>query len=103
MSGIWRAAMVIARRDYVASVWSRTFLLFLFGPLLPIIAGLFFGALGTAADRQATHPRVAVIATPAEARATGAAWHALTMRLGRDALPDLDMASPEGDPAAQTR
>ncbi len=102
MNRTWRAALVIARRDYVASVWSRTFLLFLFGPLLPIAAGLFFGTMGTVADRQATHPRVAVIATPAEARAMGEAWHALATRLGRDALPDLDMIAPRGEVRAQT-
>ncbi|TVV71167.1 hypothetical protein FOY91_17360, partial [Sphingomonas solaris] len=100
---VWRAALVIARRDYVASVWSRTFLLFLIGPLLPIAAGLFFGSVGTSVDRQATHPRVAVIATPEEARLIGAAWHALRPRLGSDALPDLMMRPPAADAVAQTR
>ena len=39
-----RAMFVIARRDYVATVWSRTFLLFLSGPLFPILFGALFGA-----------------------------------------------------------
>lgn len=37
MKRILASAMVIARRDYIATVWSRSFLLFLLGP---IVAGL---------------------------------------------------------------
>ncbi|WP_156679034.1 ABC transporter permease [Sphingomonas profundi] len=103
MNQILRAALVIARRDYVASVWSRTFLLFLVGPLLPIAAGLFFGTIGSGSDRQATHPRVAVIAAGQDARLIGTARHALAARLGADALPDLSFASPERDAERQTR
>lgn len=103
MNRTLRAALVIARRDYVASVWSRTFLLFLVGPLLPIAAGLFFGTLGTSADRQVTHPRVTLIAAGQEARLIGIAHHALLARLGADALPDLTVVPPAGDPSAQTR
>ncbi len=99
----WRAALVIARRDYVASVWSKTFLLFLVGPLLPIAAGLFFGTIGSGIDRQATHPRVTVIATAADARLIEAAHHAIKGRLGRDALPDIIVVPPAGDAETQTK
>ena len=103
MNRIWRAAFVIARRDYVASVWSKTFLLFLIGPLLPIGAGFFFGTVGSGVDRQATHPRIAVIATPAEGRLIEVARHALATRLGRGQLPDLTIVPPAGDPPTQTK
>ena len=36
MMGFFQSAYVIARRDFVATVWSRTFLFFLIGPLLII-------------------------------------------------------------------
>lgn len=97
------AAWVIARRDYVASVFSKTFILFLIGPMLPILAGGFFGAMGSNIDRQATHPTVAVIASAAEGQALEAARARLATRLGGDALPDLRIVPPDGDADTQTR
>ena len=47
MKRMIRAAWVIARRDYVATVFSRTFLLFLIGPLMPILFAVLFGAIAT--------------------------------------------------------
>jgi ABC-2 type transport system permease protein len=41
-----RAAWVIARRDFVAVVFSKAFLFFLLGPLFPILVGFFAGAIG---------------------------------------------------------
>ena len=43
----WQAAMVIARRDFVAILFSRTFIFFLLGPLFPIIVGALAGGIGT--------------------------------------------------------
>ena len=34
-----RAAFVIARRDFTATVLRKTFLLFLLGPLFPVLMG----------------------------------------------------------------
>src|SRR5689334_10733591 len=42
---LFAAACVIARRDYAATVLSRTFLLFLLGPLLPIVFAIAYGSL----------------------------------------------------------
>ena len=98
MNEIVRAAWVIARRDYVATVWSKTFLLFLIGPLFPIIFGFVFGAIGANIDREAIRPSVAVIAGEAEGRAIMDARERLTGRLGQGALPDLRIVAP--DPAA---
>ena len=41
-----RAAWVIARRDFVAVVFSKAFIFFLLGPLFPIIVGFFAGMIG---------------------------------------------------------
>lgn len=103
MIDVIRAAWVIARRDYVASVFSKTFLLFLIGPLLPILAAMLFGAAGADADRQAAHPTVAVIADAAEGTALQAARHRLVARLGEDALPSLRIVPPEGGVERQDR
>jgi ABC-2 type transport system permease protein len=103
MNELIRAALVIARRDYVASVWSRTFLLFLIGPLFPIMFGFVFGTVGAKLDNQATHPTVAVIAGAAERDVLTAAHRRLATRLGEGVLPDLWIVAPQGPAAVQTR
>lgn len=57
------AARVIARRDYVATVLSRTFLFFLLGPLLPVVFGVGFGALASHGSPGDERPVVAVAMT----------------------------------------
>ena len=42
----WQAAFVIARRDFVAILWSRSFIFFLLGPLFPLLVGGFAGGIG---------------------------------------------------------
>ena len=102
MIDVIRAAYVIARRDYVASVFSKTFLLFLVGPLLPILAGALFGAVGADVDTRVTHPTVAVIATAADGAALQSARTRLAERLGDTALPDLRIIAAADDADAQT-
>ena len=41
-----RAAWVIARRDFVAILFSRAFIFFLLGPLFPITIGALAGNIG---------------------------------------------------------
>ncbi len=41
-----RAAWVVARRDFVAVVFSKAFIFFLLGPLFPIVVGFFAGMIG---------------------------------------------------------
>ena len=53
-----RAAFVIARRDFTATVLSKTFLLFLLGPLFPIALGFAFGGIGAQVERSAKPPAV---------------------------------------------
>lgn len=101
MNGPLRAALVIARRDYVASVFSRTFLLFLIGPLLPLLAAGLFGTMGQEEDRIEAHPTVAVIARDPDARLLSEARARLSDRLGPMAIPDLLLVRPAGDYAVQ--
>ena len=61
-----RAAFVIARRDFTATVLSKTFLLFLLGPLFPIGLGFIFGGIGAQVERNAAPATVAVISSPAD-------------------------------------
>jgi ABC-2 type transport system permease protein len=95
-----RAALVIARRDYVATVWSRAFILFLIGPLIPIIFGLTFGSVG--AKMQKTEPPViAILATPAQGQALVEARGRLTDALGGNVLPEFAVIHPHRDESRQ--
>ena len=61
---ILRSAYVIGRRDFTATVMSKTFLLFLLGPLFPVLMGAAFGGIGAQIEQEAQKPVVAVIASP---------------------------------------
>lgn len=94
-------ALVIARRDYVWTVFSRYFLLFLLGPVL---AGVFSGytvAAGRAADAAANVPRLAIIAPASEAARLEDAAGRMRQRLGDDVLPVIEVIAPAGDAAVQ--
>jgi ABC-2 type transport system permease protein len=89
MNSPLRSAFVIGRRDFVATVYSRTFLLFLLGPLL--IIGLSI-VLGNATERMARddlRARVAVIASEAEFAPIAAARERLNPSFGERELPEL--------------
>lgn len=77
-----RAAWVIARRDFVAVIWSKTFVFFLLGPLFPIIVGGMAGAIGAQVQKDLDHPQVG-IALPADEAARMIAAH----RALADAMP----------------
>ncbi|WP_444855843.1 ABC transporter permease [Sphingosinicella sp.] len=78
---VWEAAWVIARRDFVATVYSRSFILFLIVPLLLFGASLAVSIWVDDADASSSQPRIAVVADSA----TGAALMAARQRLA-DAL-----------------
>ncbi|NKJ42729.1 ABC transporter permease [Novosphingobium sp. SG720] len=77
-----RAAWVIARRDFVAVIWSKSFVFFLLGPLFPIIVGGMAGAIGAQVQKDLDHPQVG-IALPADEAARMIEAH----RALADAMP----------------
>jgi len=60
MRELIRSAFVIGRRDFTATVFSRSFLLFLLGPLFPVIMGVMFGGIGARITSEAERPVIAV-------------------------------------------
>ena len=98
MRRLLRSAWVIARRDYVATVFSRTFLLFLIGPLLPALFGVIFGAVTTFDDLGGAPPPVIAIAGAQDGTALLAARARLVARLGHDQIPPLKVVAPPADP-----
>ena len=95
------SAMVIARRDYVATVWSRSFVLFLLGPLIVGLFGGGLGFVGSRADESALRPVVAVVADAKAAATLMAAYTRLDDRV--NGLPELRRVDPSGSIDAQTQ
>lgn len=93
------AAWVIARRDFVAVLFSRAFLFFLLGPLFPVIVGGLAGSIGGEVQRDAVSYEVGVAMSPADTAAMLAAGERLAPQLPF-ALPRLQpVPEAAGDPA----
>ena len=85
---VWQAAWVIARRDFVAILWSRAFLFFLLGPLFPLIVGVLAGGIGSQVRDTVERPKLGIMLTPAETRAITAAAQQLDASIGMS-LPEV--------------
>lgn len=97
MMSTLQAAWVIARRDYAAIVFSKTFLLFLLGPLFPLAVGLASGAIGGSMAQSALSDRMAVaMSVPERAALVRAAKGPLTSVN----VPDMVAAPPDARPEA---
>lgn len=98
-----QAAWVIARRDFVAVLFSRTFLFFLLGPLFPFVVGGLAGSITGQVMREADTIVVGVAMSPADTAAMIKAGAGLSAQLG-GAVPPLE-AVPEGasEPAFDAR
>ncbi|WP_375427806.1 ABC transporter permease [uncultured Sphingomonas sp.] len=100
-----RQTMTVARRDFVATVFTPIFLLFLFAP---VIMGAFgaVGGLGAAsvADDSAGKARVVAVLPPDQARIMTEADKRLRTAFRRDeAPPRLLTLTPAADPERQAR
>lgn len=82
------AAWVMARRDFTAILFSRTFFFFLLGPLFPVIVALLAGSVGQRVDQSGEAPAIGVVMAEADAKAMVRARDALADRLG-GGLPDM--------------
>lgn len=103
MRKVLRGAFVIARRDFTATVLSKTFLFFLLGPLFPLLFGGVFGGIigGTASQRDKS--TVAVIASQAEFAPLEAARDRLGEAIGQGRLVDLERFDAQSDVEAQQK
>jgi len=94
------SALVIARRDYFATVMSRTFLLFLLGPLLPIVFAIAYAGLaGHAGPDEPVRPLVALAMDGAANDAVMAAAGRIERQLSSD-VPTLTQADARRPTAA---
>ena len=98
-----QAAWVIGRRDFTATVMSRTFAFFLIFPVFIIAFSVGFGMMNARMDRQENRNRIAVIAAPAEFQAIAAAHDRLEPAFGEYRLAELVRVDPDYDQADQAR
>lgn len=96
-----RAAFVIARRDFTAIIFSKSFFFFLLGPLFPIGIAVAAGGLGAQVSQDIDNPVIGVALSAEEAETLLAARSRLAENLGTRALPDLfvlnDFSGQESD------
>ncbi len=98
-----RSAFVIARRDFSATVLSKTFIFFLLAPLFPLLFGGVFGSMSARIANRAERPVVAVAWGKADYRRLADARDQMTDALGQDAVVKLASFPPQADEAAQAR
>ena len=98
-----RSAFVIARRDFSATVLSKTFIFFLLGPLFPLLFGGLFGSISARVASQTERPVIAVVGPRAEFERLHAARQQMASAMGDENLVRLVGFSPEPDVAAQQK
>ena len=99
MPELLRAAFVIARRDFNATVFSKSFLLFLLGPLFPVFVVAVFGGIAqttSGIQKQA----VAAVVDQQEFLALSRARERLSAALPGSQIVELRHVPPERDTAA---
>ena len=98
-----RSAFIIARRDFTATVLSKTFIFFLLAPLFPLLFGGVFGSIGARVASQAERPVVAVVSSKADFDRLSAARDQLAHALSGDDVVGLVHYAPERNPIDQAR
>jgi ABC-2 type transport system permease protein len=103
LNNVFEAAFVIARRDFVATVYTRTFILFLLAPLIMFALAMGVGAVSAQADREATRDSVAVVADSATVNAVQQARMRLVAGTSEQSFPALTAVQPAENVAIQAR
>jgi ABC-2 type transport system permease protein len=103
MMSLFEAAWVIARRDFVAQVFSRTFILFLLAPVILILFSFLVGTMAEQADRSANQPVVALVADSGTAEALVAARARLVRGTSDFTFPAFRIVQPAENVPVQAR
>jgi ABC-2 type transport system permease protein len=103
VTSLWESAWVIARRDFVATVFSRTFILFLIAPIFVGAFAITITRSAGDADRNALQPVVAHIADTQTAEAVASARARLVAGTTEYTFPDIRVVQPAEDVAVQAQ
>lgn len=85
---IWQAAFVVARRDFVAILFSRAFFFFLLGPLFPLAVAGMAGGIGQRVADETRRPDIGIVMQGADMDAMLASYQHLAPHMG-GSLPVL--------------
>jgi len=96
-----RSAYVIARRDFSATVLSKTFIFFLLAPLFPLLFGGTFGSMSARLASQTQRPVIAVVSSQSDFNRLSRARDQLADALGDLAVPKFVHFAPAADTDAQ--
>jgi ABC-2 type transport system permease protein len=102
MTRLFRAAWVVGRRDFTATVVSKAFIFFLITPLFPVLLGGVFGGIGARVASHAEQSRIAIVAPKAEFDRLMAARPKLVQAMGGHSPLELVGVAPEADVERQT-
>ena len=91
MKELFRSSFVIARRDFSAIIFSKSFFFFLLGPLFPLAISLAAGTLGQQMAEDRARPNVAVLLAADEAQAFVSAHDRLKNRMGERRFPAFEI------------
>lgn len=97
---LFQAAFVIARRDFVAVLFSRAFFFFLLGPLFPVIVGAMAGSIGVRVA-QTEGPVIGIAMSAPDRDALIAAHERLARRLGGNLPAMRPVSSATADPGTE--
>ncbi|MDB5672978.1 MAG: transporter permease [Alphaproteobacteria bacterium] len=90
-----QAAFVVGRRDFTATVYSRTFFFFLLGPLVILAFSVGMGTLSARMAERDSRSTVAVVANAGDYRKILAAHERLKSAFGTEDLVDIVQAEPD--------
>ncbi|MEO5586522.1 MAG: ABC transporter permease, partial [Novosphingobium sp.] len=79
------AAMVMARRDFTAILFGRSFIFFLLAPFFPVVIAVIAGSIGQKVQQSEVRPALGIVMAPADA----AAMVGARTRLARQVDPGL--------------
>ena len=103
MMTMFESAWVIARRDFTAQVYSRSFILFLLAPVLLFGFAFFVGIAAEETERGANQPVVAVVADSATTEALNEARARLVAGTSETSFPNFRAVSPAENVRVQAR
>jgi ABC-2 type transport system permease protein len=93
---IFRAAFVIARRDFTAIIYSKAFIFFLLGPFFPVLVGIAAGSVGGQIAKEASRPVVGLALSQEDSKKIIAAREMLSENMGKNYFTEMKIV---GDPA----
>ena len=95
-----QAALVVARRDFHAVLFSRSFIAFLIGPLFMLGVTALASSVGQQVEQNAGRPRLGLAMAPADITAVTAAAHRLDGELDQMMPEIVPLKGQTGRPAA---